>query len=292
MYRRMVVVIGDQAWSDAQVKYAVMLAAETGAELSLLMVLVPPLITGMPDAMACPLVMESVVARSEVVLAEAAALAEQAGVSYTTHMRWGNTADAALRTAQEEGCDLIVIGSHVGTWRSRRLLRHTIQTLSASARQPLLVITEPPEERYRVTPWTRSLVLYDGSSGSEAAAHYACALAQEAALDVCVLHTPTTPRYDGAHALQAIPGVEDMAMITMTQTLTARVSAEVVRVLGNPVTAVVEAAAEKACDVIILGVEPYSGWRRLRYEYTAEAVLARTTLPVLLVNRLTTYEYA
>ena len=41
MYRRIMVVIGDQSWSDTPVKYAIALAAETGAELSILMVLTP-----------------------------------------------------------------------------------------------------------------------------------------------------------------------------------------------------------------------------------------------------------
>jgi hypothetical protein len=36
MYRRLMVVIGDQSWSDIPVQYAIALAAETGAELSLL----------------------------------------------------------------------------------------------------------------------------------------------------------------------------------------------------------------------------------------------------------------
>ena len=33
-------------------------------------------------------------------------------------------------------------------------------------------------------------------------------------------------------------------------------------------------------------------WKRLVYEHTAEAVMANTTLPILLVNRLATYGYS
>ena len=87
MYRRMMVVTDDQAWSDAPVRYAIALAAETGAELSILMVLTLPLIAGMSDAMACTLVVESIMAQSATVLADVAALAEQAGIAYTTHVR-------------------------------------------------------------------------------------------------------------------------------------------------------------------------------------------------------------
>ena len=76
MYRRIMIVTGDQVWSDAPVKYAVALAAETGAELSILMVLIPPLIAGMSDVTACTLIVESIMAQSEAVLADIAAITE------------------------------------------------------------------------------------------------------------------------------------------------------------------------------------------------------------------------
>jgi hypothetical protein len=43
----------------------------------------------MSDAMACTLVVESIMAQSTTVLADVAAIAEQAGIAYTTHVRWG-----------------------------------------------------------------------------------------------------------------------------------------------------------------------------------------------------------
>jgi nucleotide-binding universal stress UspA family protein len=82
--------------------------------------------------------------------------------------------------------------------------------------------------------------------------------------------------------------VEGRLTLTGTRTTT-RVSDDVVPALGNIITAIVETATDRACDVIVLGAEPHRGWKRLVYEHTAEAVLANTTLPILLVNRLATY---
>jgi nucleotide-binding universal stress UspA family protein len=290
MYRRIMVVTDDQSWSDAPVKYAIALAAETGAELSILMVLTPPLIAGMSDTMACTLVVESIMAQSEIVLAEITAIAEQAGIAYATHVRWGNTADAVIRTAEEEDCDLIIVGSHACTWRDHRWLRHVIKKLIASARQPLLVVTEPPEETYRGTNWARLLVVHDGSPEGEAAVRYARALAYEAALDVCLLHAHSLLQSSGIDPLRGMHRVEDMLTLTGARTTT-RVSDGVVLASGNTVTAIVETAMDRACDVIILGAEPHRGWKRLLYAHTAEAVMANTTLPILFVNRLATYCY-
>jgi len=284
------VVIGDQSWNDAPVKYAIALAAETGAELSILMVLTPPLIAGMSDATACTLVVESIMAQTETVLADIVVTAEQAGIEYTTHVRWGNTADAVLRTTEEEDCDLIIVGSHAYTWRGHRLLRHVIKKLTTAAPQPLLLVTEPPEETYRGTSWARLLVVHDGSPEGEAAVCYAHTLAHEAALEVCLLHAHSLLQSYGTNMLRGTLSVEDM--LTGVRTATTRVSDEVVRAVGNTVTAIVETAADRACDVIILGAEPPRGWKRLVYEHTAEAVLANTTLPILIVNRLATYCYS
>jgi len=290
MYKRILVVTGDQSY-DAPVEYAIALAADTGAELSILTVLSLPLIAGMPDGTACMLAMESVVAQSQDIRAAAAAAAEQAGVSYTTWARWGNTADMILRTAEEDDCDLIIIGSHACTWRSRQVLRHVIKKLTTSARQPFLVITEPPEETYRGTYWTRLLVVHDGSPEGETAVHYALALAQEAALDIYLVHVYALRQHYGTDLLGGTPSMPDMLELTAARTAIAGVSYDVVPALGNSVTAITETAADRACDVIILGVAQPSIWKRLLSKPTAAAVLANTTLPVLLVNRLATYCY-
>jgi nucleotide-binding universal stress UspA family protein len=83
----------------------------------------------------------------------------------------------------------------------------------------------------------------------------------------------------------------DMLELTAARTAIAGVSYDVVPALGNSVTAITETAADRACDVIILGVAQPSVWKRLLSKPTAAAVLANTTLPVLLVNRLATYCY-
>jgi nucleotide-binding universal stress UspA family protein len=93
-------------------------------------------------------------------------------------------------------------------------------------------------------------------------------------------------------SLRVTPGVQDMLTLTAARTATTRVSDDVVLALGNTVTAIVETATDRACDVIILGAAPHRGWKRLLYAHTAEAVLANTALPILLVNRLATYCYA
>ena len=229
-------------------------------------------------------------AQSATALADFVVIAEQAGIAYTTHVRWGNTADAVLRTAEEDDCDLVIVGSHTDTWRSHRMLRHVLKQLTTFARQPLLVVTEPPEETYRGAGWARLLVVHDGSPEGKAAVGYARALAQEGALEVCLLHAHNLLQPYETDPFRGMHSVEDMLMLTEARTTTTRVSDNLVLASGNTVTAIVETATDRACDVIILGAELHRGWKRL-FTARAEAVMANTTLPILLVNRLTTYGY-
>jgi nucleotide-binding universal stress UspA family protein len=134
--------------------------------------------------------------------------------------------------------------------------------------------------------------VYDGSPEGEAAVRYARALAYEAALDVCLLHTHSLLQSSGIDPLRGMHRVEDILTFTGARTATTRVSDDVVLASGNTVTAIIETATDRACDVIILGAEPHRGWKRLLYEHAAEAVLANTSLPILFVNRLATYCYS
>jgi nucleotide-binding universal stress UspA family protein len=166
-----------------------------------------------------------------------------------------------------------------------------IKKLTTSARQPLLVVTEPPEETSRGTNWARLLVVHDGSPEGEAAVRYARDLAHAAALDICLLHAHSLRQSSGIAPLRGLHSVQDRLTLTGAQTATTRVSDAVVLASGNTITAIIDTATDRACDVIILGTEPHRGWKRLLYEHTAEVVMAHTTLPILFVNRLATYCY-
>jgi nucleotide-binding universal stress UspA family protein len=194
-----------------------------------------------------------------------------------------------LRTADEADCDLIIIGSHIGSWRSRWLSNYVIKTLTACARQPLLVTTELAQKAASGFAWSRLLVVHDGSPSGEAAVHYALALAQEAALDVCLLYVNTARRHDAVDPLGVTYSVQDMLTLAAAHTAIAGVSHDVVLASEHLVTAIVDTSADRECDVIVLGVEQPRGWKRLLHRQTARAVMAHTARPVLLVNHLTTY---
>ena len=73
-------------------------------------------------------------------LAEAAKVAERAGVQYTTYARQGDPADAILDVAEEQDVDLIVVGNKGMTGAKRFLLGSVPNKVSHHAPCSVLII--------------------------------------------------------------------------------------------------------------------------------------------------------
>jgi len=73
-------------------------------------------------------------------LAEAARVAEGAGIEYATYARRGDPADAVLDVAEEQGVDLIVVGNKGMTGAKRFLLGSVPNKVSHHAPCSVLII--------------------------------------------------------------------------------------------------------------------------------------------------------
>ena len=192
MYKRIVVAVGDYPELDTAVDYAIALAADSDAELWLLRVCTVPLIVGASDMVTCShLAMENVMEAHAHLLACAAAAAQEAGVSYTATSRWGAIPDILMRTADEADCDVIVVGSPASPGWPWPYKRYLARQVVARARQPVLVVSQPPPASYGGPLWSRMLVVHDGSPGADMAVEYALTLADAACLDTCILRLRT-----------------------------------------------------------------------------------------------------
>ncbi len=281
MYRRMLVATGEHPWSSAAVGYGVALAAHTGAELCILTVLALPLLATMPDTGPCStLVMESLEAQGRAGLSWVAAAAEHAGVlSPTVMLRWGNIPATIMGVADDADCDLIVVGRQVRPGWQRPLRGAIAKQVATAARRPVLVVPPPPASRWSC--WSRALVVIDGSPSADVALEYALTLAQAAPLDVCLLHVPAAwPPGVVRHARASAP---EACTLAAAQALAAGVRYDVQGAAGRGVTAILETATHRQCDLILLGVPAGTRWQRLWCGRTVRALTTTTPVPVLLV---------
>jgi nucleotide-binding universal stress UspA family protein len=283
MYKRVLVAVGDYPEADKPLEYAIALAVHTDAELCLLRVLTVPIVSGSPDMVACStLAMESLMEANEHVLAYAVEAAAQAHVPYIALLRWGAIPHAIVQTAEEAVCDLIVVGASVCPGWQRRCNGYITRKVAAQARQPVLVVGQAPPDRPGISWWRRFLVVTGDAPGAEAATAYALTLAQEEDLDVCLLQSDiTSPVFA---SVGAATRAHNALTLAAAWAAAAGVNYEVRHASGDVVTAIIETAARTQCDAIILGAHGSPGWKRFLYNRTVKLVVARSPLPVLLVN--------
>jgi len=284
MYKRVLVATGGSPWSDAAVSYAIAWAACTGAELRILTVLASPVAYTMPDVMSSSeLLMESIERQGQELLDRVAAQAESAGVAYTTLLKWGNVSETILQTAAEEECDLITLGSRLVTGLKRLMVGSTLNAVAAKAQRPVLVIKHPPDLLRGFVLWRRILVATGGSPWSDVAVDHALELARAQGSEVCLLCV------DPSRVRSFLPSATSVTKNTLTlaeaRAAAAGVTYEAHLAYGNVAEAILETAASRACDAVVLGSRGLTGFKRLMLGSISNAVAAKTLLPVLIVKR-------
>ena len=263
--------------------YATAIAARTGGALRILTVLTHPGIYANPDVMGgVELVTDVIEQDAQALLSRAAEQAYVEGVTCETLWRWGNVPQTILQIAAEASHDLVVLGARrLSGWKRLRL-GHIANVVAAKARQPVLVVKQPPSTAPDVPLGRRLLVATEGSPWSDAAVDHALTLAQTQRFSVCLLHVlpgrhPSAAAEEEGHRIlgraegrAAVAGVPTTTMVTS----------------GDAIAAIVNMATEASCDGIILGSRGSSGWKRLMVGSVSNAVAVKSPLPVLIVKRL------
>ena len=187
-----------------------------------------------------------------------------------------------LQTAEAEACDLIVLGSRVLTGWKRLMLGRISNTVAATAPQSVLIVKQHPSGAPGAPLWRRLLVATSDAAWSDAAVEHAVRLAHAEQLEVSFLHVARTrgPRGDTPAVLA---GHESLVRAAARAAAAGLVSDATLGV-GEIVRAILDTAATKQCDAIVMGGRGLTGWKRLMLGSIAGAVAATAVLPVLIVK--------
>ncbi len=74
------------------------------------------------------------------ILADASALADEAGVSFSTELVWGRVPEVVCRIAQEQDCDLIIVGSRALKGFKRLMIGSISNGIASKAPCPMLIV--------------------------------------------------------------------------------------------------------------------------------------------------------
>ena len=289
-------------FSDAArsgVRYAVTLAEQLGATVSLLHVIEPPSwMAGMGDV---PLVREDsdVVASAR---AQLAALAKREGkgdVAVSFSVRTGKPYHEITTAADNRAADLIVIATHGYTGLEHVLLGSTAERVVRHAPCPVLTIPARalPKRAGKADPFKlkKILVPIDFSNHSKAALPWATLLAAQFNAELVLLHVAEKFPIDyllGRELMSEmiVPALKqaeaDLELMAagLSKSTSGKISA-VVRE-GKPYDAICEAAKAMGADLIVLTTHGYTGLKHVWLGSTAERVVRHSPCPVLAVREL------
>ncbi len=207
--------------------------------------------------------------------------------------RWSvQTDEEIVAAAKEHNASLIVIGTHGRSGLSRTLLGSTAMSVVRESHVPCMLI--PPGRPLRDLKLTRALLPIDGSQLSAQALPLAVDLANAGVqIEVLRVLPPSATMVPFA-----VPGAEGYLPVNLIGDLTAAAEEDVKQavaklskgrasgatLLGAPSLAIIEQAASKKADLIVMTTHARTGLGRVFLGSVADRVIRTAKIPVIVVR--------
>lgn len=216
-------------------------------------------------------------------LAEAKELAEGYGVHVFTNLEQGEPYDRIVHVANDENCDLIVMGRSGLSHLERELMGGVTARVIGHTDRNVLIVPEAASME-----WSRILVAVDGSKNSESALEQALSEAKERGAGLAAVSVAHTDEEMIALAPEHIQVLVDKARGILDKVVE-YCSAEGVEVEtfvreGEPHVQVNKVADEFGATVIFMGTYGRKGLRRLLMGSATERTIGYATRPVMIIH--------
>ena len=222
-------------------------------------------------------------APGEKILFEAKEIARSEGVSIKTRLEEGEIFEKIINVAEEERCDLIVMGRHGMTRLERALMGSVTAKVIGHFKGRILIIPRDTSIGYK-----NILVATDGSKYSDAAVDEAINYAKSyegtlkilSAVDVTKKFQVKAPEFLEELIDNAKKNLDDIK----NKAQQAGVNAETFVREGEPYKVIADLATELNADIIVMGSHGRTGLKRLLMGSVSEKVIGYAPCPVLVVR--------
>ena len=263
--------VDDYDAGNGAIKTAIELAADTGAELVVLSVLPVSEGLGLMGLDAQRAEEDSITSMVDRIAADARAGGVNARAQTT---RGSDPAEAIVKVGRELKADVIVVGRRGRSDLARAMLGDMTARVIGASSSPVLVVP-----RAGVISRHRILLASDGSPASERATRTAALCAKLVRLPVTVLSVEV-PEHTPERQGEAMNIVERTVLQMHERGIDA--TGKVAR--GTPPDEIIRCAAEANADLIVIGSEGRSGLGRVMLGGNCQAVIGKSTCPVLVTT--------
>ncbi len=223
---------------------------------------------------------ETITGPGKKILEEAAAAAEEMGVHILTDLEQGEPYEKIVHVAEEERCDLIVMGRRGAHNLERELMGGVTARVIGHTSRDVLVVPRGTEVK-----WDRILVAADGSASSTAAVDLAIALASEHRSRLVAVNVVYTNDEFLALAPSLVDELVEKGRASLEDVKKAAsergVAVETVVREGEPYRAITTLAAEMPAGLVVMGSEGRKGLRKVLMGSVTERTIGYATCPVL-----------
>jgi nucleotide-binding universal stress UspA family protein len=219
----------------------------------------------------------------ERLLAEARKIAESEGVHILTDLGQGEPYEQIVHVADDENCDLIIMGRRGSGNLERELMGSVTARVIGHTRKDVLVIPEKS-----ALAWGKILLATDGSPSCDNALARSLEIAQERGSKLAAVSVVYTNDEFYALGQNVIQGLYEEADKMLDKVKRwggdLGIQAEIFIKDGEPHLAIVDLAKELASDLVIMGCHGRKGLTRLLMGSVTERVIGYADCPVLVCH--------
>ena len=222
------------------------------------------------------------------------------GLSISIRRAEGHPSAEILDAAVKIAPDLLVIGTHGRSGFQRLVLGSVTEKVLRRASCPVLSVPPRATESLAPVAYKRILCPVDFSDSSLTALKYATSLAEEAQATLTVLHVVDYGLYDWPDVFDELVSTHQVSIQEfrarcressrerLEQAVPAEArtwcSVEIVLSEGKPYREITRAAAERHCDLIVMGVRGRNALDLALFGSTTQHVVRLASAPVLTIR--------
>jgi nucleotide-binding universal stress UspA family protein len=216
-------------------------------------------------------------------LAEAQRIADAGDFHILTNLEQGEPFERIVHVAEDENCDLIVMGRKGLSPLERELMGSVTARVIGHTNRDVLVVPDGAG-----LAWGRLLLASDGAGSSENATSKALALAGDYGSKLTALSVVYTNDEFMALAHEMINGLVEKSQARLEELVQrgAKVGVAITPLVreGEPHEVIIQQAGEEKIDLVIMGSHGRKGFSRLLMGSVTERTIGYAECPVLIVH--------